>query len=51
MVIFNGDSSDYIIDIKSEQILVTDKIFNRDGINILRDIERLKFNDQIIDIN
>ena len=51
MVIFNGDSSDYIIDIKSEQILVTDKVFNRDGINILRDIERLKFNDQIIDIN
>ena len=51
MVIFNGDSSDYIIDIKSEQILVTDKIFNRDGINILMDIERLKFNDQIIDIN
>ena len=34
-VIFNGNSSEYIIDITDIEISVTDKVSNRDGVNIL----------------
>jgi len=50
-VIFNGDSSEYIIDISKNRTSVIDKVTNRDGINILHGIEKLKFTDQIIEVN
>ena len=50
-VILNGDSSEYIIDISENRTSVIDKVTNRDGINILHGIEKLKFNDQIIEVN
>ena len=50
-VIFNGDSSEYIIDISENRTSVIDKVTNRDGINILHGIEKLKFTDQIIEVN
>ena len=50
-VIFNGNSSEYIIDITDIEISVTDKISDRDGINILKEIEKIKFTDQTIELN
>ena len=50
-VILNGDSSEYIIDISENRTSVIDKVTNRDGINILHGIEKLKFTDQIIEVN
>ena len=50
-VIFNGNSSEYIIDITDIEISVTDKVSNRDGINILKGIEKIKFTDQTIQLN
>ena len=50
-VIFNGNSSEYIIDITDIEISVTDKVSNRDGANILKEIEKIKFTDQTIELN
>ena len=50
-VIFNGNSSEYIIDISDVETSITDKVSNRDGINILQDIEKIKFTDQTIELN
>jgi len=50
-VIFNGNSSEYIIDITDIEISVTDKVSNRDGVNILKEIEKIKFKDQTIELN
>ena len=50
-VIFNGNSSEYIIDITDIEISVSDKVSNRDGINILKGIEKIKFTDQTIELN
>ena len=50
-VIFNGNSSEYIIDITDIETSVTDKVSNRDGINILKGIEKIKFTDQTIKLN
>ena len=50
-VIFNGNSSEYIIDITDIEIYVTDKVSDRDGINILKEIEKIKFTDQTIELN
>ena len=50
-VIFNGNSSEYIIDITDIEISVTDKVSNRDGVNILKEIEKIKFTDQTIELN
>ena len=50
-VIFNGNSSEYIIDISDNKTSVADKISDRDGINILQGIEKLKFIDQTIELN
>ena len=50
-VIFNGNSSEYIIDITDIETSVTDKVSNRDGINILKGIEKVKFTDQTIQLN
>ena len=50
-VIFNGNSSEYIIDITDTEISVTDKVSNRDGVNILKEIEKIKFTDQTIELN
>ena len=50
-VIFNGNSSEYIIDITDIEISVTDKVSDRDGINILKEIEKIKFTDQTIELN
>ena len=50
-VIFNGNSSEYIIDITNIEISVTDKVSNRDGVNILKEIEKIKFTDQTIELN
>ena len=47
-VIFNGNSSEYIIDITDIEISVNDKVSDRDGINILKEIEKIKFTDQTI---
>lgn len=50
-VIFNGNSSEYIIDIYDDETSVVDKVSDRDGINILQGIEKLKFIDQTIELN
>ena len=50
-VIFNGNRSEYIIDITDIEISVTDKVSNRDGVNILKEIEKIKFTDQTIELN
>ena len=50
-VIFNGNSSEYIIDSTDIETSVTDKVSNRDGINILKGIEKIKFTDQTIQLN
>ena len=50
-VIFNGNSSEYIIDITDIEISVNDKVSNRDGVNILKEIEKIKFTDQTIELN
>ena len=50
-VIFNGNSSEYIIDITDIETSVTDKVSNRDGINFLKGIEKIKFTDQTIQLN
>ena len=50
-VIFNGNSSEYIIDITDIEISVTDKVSNRDGVNILKEIEKIKFTDRTIELN
>ena len=50
-VIFNGNSSEYIIDISDVETYITDKVSDRDGINILQDIEKIKFTDQTIELN
>ena len=50
-VIFNGNSSEYIIDITDIEISVSDKVSDRDGINILKEIEKIKFTDQTIELN
>jgi len=50
-VIFTGNSSEYLINISDNKTSVTDKVSNRDGINILQSIEKLKFTDQIIELN
>ena len=50
-VIFNGNSSEYIIDISDDETSVADKVSDRDGINILQGIEKLKFLDQTIELN
>ena len=50
-VIFNGNSSEYIINITDIETFVTDKVSNRDGINILKGIEKIKFTDQTIELN
>ena len=50
-VIFNGNSSEYIIDITDIEISVSDKVSNRDGVNILKEIEKIKFTDQTIELN
>ena len=50
-VIFNGNSSEYIIDITDIETSVTDKVSNRDGINVLKGIEKVKFTDQTIQLN
>ena len=50
-VIFNGNSSEYTIDITDIETSVTDKVSNRDGINVLKGIEKVKFTDQTIQLN
>ena len=50
-VIFSGNSSEYIINISDNKASVIDKISDRDGINILQNIEKLEFKDQTIELN
>ena len=50
-VIFTGDSSEYIIDTSKNITSVEDRVSNRDGINILQSIEKLKFANQTIELN
>ena len=50
-VIFSGNRSEYIIDISGNGTSVEDKVANRDGINILHSVEKLKFTDQIVELN
>ena len=50
-VIFSGNRSEYIIDISGNDTSVEDKVANRDGINILHSVEKLKFTDQIVELN
>ena len=50
-VIFSGNSSEYIINISDNKASVIDKISDRDGINILKNIEKLEFKDQTIELN
>ena len=50
-VIFSGNSSEYILNISDNKASVIDKISDRDGINILQNIEKLEFKDQTIELN
>jgi len=50
-VIFSGNSSEYILNISDNKASVIDKILDRDGINILQNIEKLEFKDQTIELN
>ncbi len=50
-VIFSGNSSEYIHNISDNKASVIDKISDRDGINILQNIEKLEFKDQTIELN
>ena len=50
-VIFTGDISEYIIDTSKNITSVEDRVSNRDGINILQSIEKLKFANQTIELN
>jgi hypothetical protein len=47
-VIFSGNSSEYILNISDNKASVIDKILDRDGINILQNIEKLEFTDQTL---
>ena len=49
--VFSGDSSEYIIDTSKNITSVEDRVSNRDGINILQSIEKLKFANQTIELN
>jgi len=49
-IVFDGDYSEYSVNITSEVTTVTDNTTNRDGSNKLRDVEKLQFNDQTIDL-
>jgi hypothetical protein len=50
-VIFSGNSSEYILNILDNKTSIMDKILDRDGINILQNIEKLQFKDQTIELN
>jgi hypothetical protein len=50
-VIFSGNSSEYILNISDNKASVIDKISDRNGINILQNIEKLEFKDQTIELN
>ena len=50
-MIFSGNSSEYILNISDNKASVIDKISDRDGINILQNIEKLEFKDQTIELN
>ena len=47
-VIFSGNSSEYILNISDNKASVIDKILDRDGINILQNIEKLEFTDKTL---
>lgn len=48
--IFSGSRDEYTINTSSGITIVTDTIANRDGRNTLRNIEKLQFSDQTIDL-
>ena len=50
-MIFSGNSSEYILNISDNKTSIMDKILDRDGINILQNIEKLQFKDQTIELN
>ena len=50
-VILSGYSSEYVLNISDDKASVIDKIPDRDGINILQNIEKLEFKDQTIELN
>ena len=45
------NSSEYILYISDNKTSIMDKILDRDGINILKNIEKLEFKDQTIELN
>ncbi len=49
-VIFSGKSTEYIINISNKITTVIDKVNNRDGVNTLSEIEKLKFTDKKINL-
>ena len=49
-VIFSGNSSEYTISTNNEIITITDNTANRDGINTLKGIEKIQFNDKTSDL-
>lgn len=50
-VLFTGNRSEYIVKTSENMTYVTDKYLNRDGTNILQNIEILRFNDEILLLN
>ena len=50
-VILSGYSSEYVLNISDNIASIIDKIPDRDGINILQNIEKLEFKDQTIELN
>ncbi|WP_299159176.1 hypothetical protein [uncultured Tenacibaculum sp.] len=48
IIIFSGNKSEYTISTRAGVINVNDKISKRDGSNTLRNVEKLKFKDQIL---
>ncbi len=49
-IIFSGSSTEYDVTNSNNIITVNDNVAGRDGVNILRSIEKLQFSDQTIDL-
>lgn len=49
-VIFSGSSAEYDVKKYPDRIIVTDLVANRDGINVLKNIEKVQFTDNTLEI-
>jgi len=49
-IVFDGNYGEYTVNTSSETITVIDNTPNRNGVNILKDVEKLQFEDQTVDL-